>query len=101
MIIRSDFESTPPSSLDSILVSFPCVADLRFGEFVLFTMDLSQRISLSQGVDSNEVLPRLTKLVDAGWELNEDGTGIQKRFHFNAYTKVVVWNHQMPLLVVI
>lgn len=64
-------------------------------------MDLSQRVSLSQGVDSNEVLPRLTKLVDAGWELNQDGTGIQKRFHFNAYTKVVVWTYKTPLLMAI
>ena len=53
-------------------------------------MDLSQRVSLSQGVDSNEALPRLKKLVDFGWEINKEGTGIHKCFRFNAYTKVVV-----------
>lgn len=53
--------------------------------------DLSKRVTLSEGVDATEALPKLAELLKDGWVINDEKNGIKKCFHFNAYTKVMVW----------
>lgn len=49
---------------------------------------MKPRVSDKQ--DESRVLSELEALVENGWKLDEDQTCINKMYHFNTYTKVLV-----------
>ena len=56
---------------------------------------------LADGQDATELTPQLAALVEQGWRLDKDRTGVEKTYWLKLYTKVLVctwresWIHQM------
>lgn len=51
---------------------------------------LIMKPTVSDKQDESRVLSELEALVENGWKLDEDQTCINKMYHFNTYTKVLV-----------
>ena len=44
----------------------------------------------AEGIDVEQLRPRVDALVGNGWKLDEDGTGVLKTYYFKTYFKAVV-----------
>src|SRR5450755_1895175 len=44
----------------------------------------------SEGQDESKMMAELRALVENGWKLDAEQIGVQKTYHFNVYTKVLV-----------
>lgn len=45
---------------------------------------------IAEGDDGNSLRQELSRLVESGWQLDEEGVGVRKTYHLKTYTKVLV-----------
>jgi hypothetical protein len=51
----------------------------------------------SEGQDEAKVMEETRALIKNGWDLDDDGMGIRKTYHFKNYTKALVgWHPRLP-----
>ena len=49
---------------------------------------------IADGEDADKLVKDLSALIESGWQLDEDESGVRKIYHLKTYTKVLVrfWN---------